>query len=114
MPQIMEWVNPGPDDIVWLYPDENIRFNADGTGAFIDAEDGEFPFDWTITNDGVLSIDITHQKYDANQDTWTLLEQDEANGYYSVKSFYQDFTEWVPAPTAEEGEILSFVMKLAD
>lgn len=28
MPQVIEWVNPGPDDIVWRYPDENITWGA--------------------------------------------------------------------------------------
>lgn len=28
MPQIIEWVNPGPDDIVWLYPNENITWGT--------------------------------------------------------------------------------------
>lgn len=28
MPQIIEWRNPGPDDIVWQYPDENITWGA--------------------------------------------------------------------------------------
>ncbi len=28
MPQIIEWVNPGPEDIVWRYPNENITWGA--------------------------------------------------------------------------------------
>jgi membrane protease subunit (stomatin/prohibitin family) len=28
MPQILEWKNPGPDDIVWVYPDEDITWGA--------------------------------------------------------------------------------------
>jgi membrane protease subunit (stomatin/prohibitin family) len=28
MPQVIEWVNPGPEDIVWRYPDENITWGA--------------------------------------------------------------------------------------
>ena len=28
MPQIIEWKNVGPDDIVWKYPDENITWGA--------------------------------------------------------------------------------------
>jgi len=28
MPQIIEWVNPGPEDIVYQYPDENITWGA--------------------------------------------------------------------------------------
>jgi hypothetical protein len=28
MPQIIEWKNPGPEDIVWKYPDENITWGA--------------------------------------------------------------------------------------
>lgn len=28
MPQIIEWRNPGPDDIVWQYPEENITWGA--------------------------------------------------------------------------------------
>lgn len=28
MPQIIEWRNPGPDDIVWKYPDEDITWGA--------------------------------------------------------------------------------------
>jgi membrane protease subunit (stomatin/prohibitin family) len=28
MPQVIEWTNPGADDIVWKYPDENITWGA--------------------------------------------------------------------------------------
>ena len=28
MPQIIEWVNPGPDDIIWTYPSEDITWGA--------------------------------------------------------------------------------------
>ena len=28
MPQIIEWRNPDPDDIVWKYPDEDITWGA--------------------------------------------------------------------------------------
>ncbi len=28
MPQVIEWNNPGPDDIVWKFPDENITWGA--------------------------------------------------------------------------------------
>ena len=28
MPQIIEWKNPGPEDIVWKYPDEDIMWGA--------------------------------------------------------------------------------------
>jgi membrane protease subunit (stomatin/prohibitin family) len=28
MPQVVEWVSAGPDDIVWRYPDENITWGA--------------------------------------------------------------------------------------
>jgi membrane protease subunit (stomatin/prohibitin family) len=28
MPQVIEWKNPGPDDIVWKYPDEEIVWGA--------------------------------------------------------------------------------------
>jgi len=28
MPQVIEWTNPGPNDIVWKYPDENITWGA--------------------------------------------------------------------------------------
>jgi len=28
VPQIIEWVNPGPDDIVWTYPSEDITWGA--------------------------------------------------------------------------------------
>ncbi|PSW06842.1 hypothetical protein [Photobacterium lipolyticum] len=94
--------------------DENIRFDNGGYGAFIDDEDGDFPFNWTLNNDGVLSLDITHPKYDANKDMWTLLQHDDANDSLSVKSFWQDLTEWDPIPAAEEGEILGLVMTLSD
>jgi hypothetical protein len=25
---VIEWVNPGPDDMIWVYPDENIRWGS--------------------------------------------------------------------------------------
>jgi membrane protease subunit (stomatin/prohibitin family) len=28
MPQVINWVNPGPDDIVWTYPSEDITWGA--------------------------------------------------------------------------------------
>jgi membrane protease subunit (stomatin/prohibitin family) len=28
MPQVIEWTNPGPDDVLWKYPDENITWGA--------------------------------------------------------------------------------------
>ncbi|MBS7656545.1 MAG: SPFH domain-containing protein [Candidatus Bathyarchaeia archaeon] len=28
MPQIIEWRNPGPEEVVWRYPDENIMWGA--------------------------------------------------------------------------------------
>lgn len=28
MPQVIEWNNPGPDDILWKFPDENITWGA--------------------------------------------------------------------------------------
>jgi membrane protease subunit (stomatin/prohibitin family) len=28
MPQIIEWNNPGPDDVLWKFPDENITWGA--------------------------------------------------------------------------------------
>jgi membrane protease subunit (stomatin/prohibitin family) len=28
MPQVIEWANPGPDDVLWKYPDENITWGA--------------------------------------------------------------------------------------
>ncbi|MEM2637714.1 MAG: SPFH domain-containing protein [Candidatus Korarchaeota archaeon] len=28
MPQVIEWVNPGPDDIVWVYPNEDISWGS--------------------------------------------------------------------------------------
>ncbi len=28
MPQVIEWRNPGPDDIVWTYPEDNITWGA--------------------------------------------------------------------------------------
>jgi membrane protease subunit (stomatin/prohibitin family) len=28
MPQVIEWRNPGPEDIVWQYPEENITWGA--------------------------------------------------------------------------------------
>ncbi|MEM1516799.1 MAG: SPFH domain-containing protein [Thermofilum sp.] len=28
MPQVIEWVSPGPEDIVWRYPNENIEWGA--------------------------------------------------------------------------------------
>ena len=28
MPQVIEWVNPGPNDIVWTYPSEDITWGA--------------------------------------------------------------------------------------
>ena len=28
MPQVIEWIDPGPEDIIWKYPDENITWGA--------------------------------------------------------------------------------------
>ena len=28
MPQIIEWKDPNPSDIIWQYPDENIMWGA--------------------------------------------------------------------------------------
>ncbi|ELR65617.1 hypothetical protein C942_00700 [Photobacterium marinum] len=90
--------------------DEQLRFNPDHTGAFIDAEDGEFAFNWQI-NEGHLILNMTHSEYVGSTETMSIVETD--GEYFSVKSFWIDTSgEWDnPAPQEGEGEILSLIFK---
>ncbi|MGF1722031.1 hypothetical protein L4D20_18540 [Vibrio kyushuensis] len=91
--------------------DEKLLFSSGSTGAFIDAEDGEFGFNWSI-NGSILTLDITHPDYANNVDTWSLLAQDSEHSVLSAKGFYQDFTEWDPLPTSNQGEVFGALLML--
>jgi len=91
--------------------DERMRFYPGGTGAFIDAEDGQFSFNWSISN-GQLHLDITAELYVGSQNIDTIVEFN-GGDYYSVKSFWRDISgDEYPAPAEGQGEITSQIMKL--
>ncbi|EIJ0968866.1 hypothetical protein LH716_001876 [Vibrio vulnificus] len=86
--------------------DEWLYFNPQGTGAFVDAEDGEFPFNWAIEN-GQLRIDVTHADYVGSYEISELINSDATD--LSLKSFWHS-TEWSDV-NAGEGEILDQVYR---
>ncbi|NVC61522.1 hypothetical protein FC652_00080 [Vibrio sp. 05-20-BW147] len=86
--------------------DEWLYFNPQGTGAFVDAEDGEFPFNWAIEN-GQLRIDVTHADYVGSYEISELINSDTTD--LSLKSFWHS-TEWSDV-NAGEGEILDQVYR---
>ncbi|GLS92021.1 hypothetical protein GCM10007916_30910 [Psychromonas marina] len=90
--------------------DERIRFYPGGTGAFIDAEDGQFSFNWSIS-DGQLHLEITAALYAGSQNIDTIVDFN-GGDYYSVKSFWRDVSgEDYTAPAEGQGEITSQLMK---
>ncbi|MCW8329891.1 hypothetical protein MD588_13855 [Photobacterium sp. SDRW27] len=90
--------------------DEQIRFSPDRTGAFVDAEDGDFGFNWEIT-DGQLVLSLTHNEYLGSSEVVSLVETD--GEYFAAKSFWIDTSgEWSnPAPAEGEGEIFGYILK---
>ncbi|NBI52980.1 hypothetical protein [Photobacterium alginatilyticum] len=90
--------------------DERLRFDPNNKGAFVDAEDGEFGFDWQI-DDGQLLLSITHQDYAGSTEKMSIVETD--GEYFSVKTFWIDTSgEWAnPAPAEGEGELTSLIFK---
>ena len=90
--------------------EERIRFDPNNKGAFVDAEDGEFGFDWQI-DDGRLLLSITHQDYVGSTENLSIVESD--GEYFSVKTFWIDTSgEWAnPAPAEGEGEVSSLLFK---
>ncbi|MDV5167389.1 hypothetical protein [Photobacterium rosenbergii] len=90
---------------------ETIRFSPDHTGAFIDPEDGDFPFDWQLV-DGQVRITITHQDYIGSSEILAITESDGIQ--FVIKSFWIDTSgEWInPPPVEGEGEILGYILEL--
>ncbi|UGA53926.1 hypothetical protein [Vibrio sp. VB16] len=89
-----------------VFPDEKIQFSDTMNGAFVDDEDGSFPFSWQVDN-GLVSI-VLNDLTDTASGKWALIETD--NNNYSVKVFWQE-SEWTnPAPNPDEGEISSFIL----
>ncbi|WP_052260871.1 hypothetical protein [Photobacterium gaetbulicola] len=92
---------------------ENIRFNPNRTGAFVDPEDGEFPFDWQLV-DGQVHLTITHPDYIGSSEIISITESDGIQ--FVLKSFWIDTSgEWAnPAPEEGEGEIWGYIIELVD
>ena len=110
-------VGKGADQqTTWLIANddgETIRFNPDNTGAFLDPEDGDFPFNWELV-DGQVHLTMTHPSYTGSYEILSITESDGIQ--FVIKSFWVDTSgEWAnPAPNQGEGEVWGYILELVD
>ncbi|MGF1734241.1 hypothetical protein [Photobacterium satsumensis] len=110
-------VGKGADQqTTWLIANddgETIRFNPDNTGAFLDPEDGDFPFNWALV-DGQVHLTMTHPSYAGSSEILSVIESDGIQ--FVIKSFWVDTSgEWAnPAPNQGEGEVWGYILELVD
>ncbi|MGR5066059.1 hypothetical protein [Photobacterium sp. DNB22_13_2] len=110
-------VGKGADQqTTWLMANddgETIRFKPDNTGAFLDPEDGDFPFNWELI-EGQVYLAMTHPEY---EDSYEILSITESDGIqFAIKSFWVDTSgEWTnPPPNQGEGEVWGYTLELVD